>query len=109
MGFTQYSNTWQRSAGSLIPPRLVLLLQAIHSHTPCYRLSNAQLAQEMGCSEKYVEKLLAKAKEFRLLDIAGQPRPFRGYTRSIMLTSECRDWITKGKLPASLKAKGGDQ
>ncbi len=103
MGFTQFSNTWKRSAASLLPPRLILLVETIHTHSTSYRLTNAQLAQELGCTERYIKKLLAKAKEFRLLDIAGQPRPFRGYTRSIMLTNDCLNWIKKGTVPQHLK------
>ncbi len=104
MGFTQYSNTWQRSAGALIPPRLVLLLQAIHSHSSHYRLTNAQLAQEIGCTERNIKYLLAKAKALGLIEISGLPRSFRGYTRTMSLTSSCLNWIKTGAIPLHLKS-----
>lgn len=94
--------SFERRVVSLLGPRMAWLLVLLDGHSQNYRLTNAQLAKELGVSVVYIEKLLSRARRLGLIQSDGKPRAFRGFERRILVTENCRSWMQGGSPPEHL-------
>jgi len=104
MSYRKDFHSFKRTARQYLSRSLIQLLELIDGHKKTYRLTNAQLAHEMGCCIKHLERLIRQARELGLIQTDGKVRPYRGYKRTLSISPDCLAWM-HGEMPSEALLK----
>ncbi len=104
MSYRKDYHSFKRTARQYLSRSLIQLLELIDGHKKTYRLTNAQLAQEMGCTQRHLERLIRQARDLGLIQTDGKVRPYRGYKRTLRIAPDCLAWM-HGEMPSEALLK----